>query len=338
MKKILISLMVIAVAVGLVASASGAFFSDKETSTGNTFTAGTIDLAVDGNTQWTETYTFDDIKPCEVNWIEFVAENVGGNPAVVWKHIHVTSTETGTVTEPECTDQGGTWDNGTCTWGAAGDNNAIDTVMTYDLIVVEEDGTEHVIFEEGDHIKVSDVDCVWMPLGTIEPGESITVKQSYHLQGEETENWAQGDTMTLDIELYAEQRLGSGPEQQSSKLFLDNKTGEDDWYFIPDDTWGLLSKASSFDLHAQGLQADTDYSLIVYPEPQTTWPWPITVKATGTSDAYGVLDITGITLGALTNEKIWLVLSDDINASDELEGWNPDDYLFEANLFTNPFP
>ncbi len=47
MKKILISLTVIAAAAAIVVGATGAFFSDTETSTDNVFTAGSIDLEVD---------------------------------------------------------------------------------------------------------------------------------------------------------------------------------------------------------------------------------------------------------------------------------------------------
>src|SRR3989344_9269580 len=47
MKKILLSLSMIAVVGVVVLGATGAFFSDTETSTGNTFTAGAIDLTVD---------------------------------------------------------------------------------------------------------------------------------------------------------------------------------------------------------------------------------------------------------------------------------------------------
>ncbi len=46
-KKILISLGVIVFASAVIIGATGAFFSDTETSTGNTFTAGSIDLKVD---------------------------------------------------------------------------------------------------------------------------------------------------------------------------------------------------------------------------------------------------------------------------------------------------
>ncbi len=47
MKKILLSLSMVAIVAVLGIGATGAFFSDSETSTGNTFTAGAIDLTVD---------------------------------------------------------------------------------------------------------------------------------------------------------------------------------------------------------------------------------------------------------------------------------------------------
>ena len=50
MKKVIISLSIIAAAAAIAVGATTAFFSDTETSTGNTFTAGSIDLTVD-NTQ-----------------------------------------------------------------------------------------------------------------------------------------------------------------------------------------------------------------------------------------------------------------------------------------------
>lgn len=49
MKKILLSLVVVAAASAVVIGATTAFFSDTETSTGNVFTAGAIDLKVDSD-------------------------------------------------------------------------------------------------------------------------------------------------------------------------------------------------------------------------------------------------------------------------------------------------
>ena len=55
-KKILISLSIIALAAVIVIGGTIAYFSDTETSTGNTFTAGAIDLTID-NTSYAIDYT-----------------------------------------------------------------------------------------------------------------------------------------------------------------------------------------------------------------------------------------------------------------------------------------
>jgi len=52
MKKILLSIATLALVGTVVAGATGAFFSDTETSTGNTFTAGSIDLKVDSTSHY----------------------------------------------------------------------------------------------------------------------------------------------------------------------------------------------------------------------------------------------------------------------------------------------
>jgi len=51
MKKILLSAVVVVAAAAVVVGATTAFFTDTETSTGNTFTAGAIDLKID-NSAW----------------------------------------------------------------------------------------------------------------------------------------------------------------------------------------------------------------------------------------------------------------------------------------------
>ena len=52
MKKILLSVGILAVVGAIVVGVTGAFFSDTETSTGNTFTAGSIDLKVDSTSHY----------------------------------------------------------------------------------------------------------------------------------------------------------------------------------------------------------------------------------------------------------------------------------------------
>lgn len=52
MKRILLSLLVIGTVGGTVFAATNAFFSDTETSTGNTFTAGKVDLTIDSTAHY----------------------------------------------------------------------------------------------------------------------------------------------------------------------------------------------------------------------------------------------------------------------------------------------
>lgn len=83
MKKILISVMVIAVVATVAAvGASGAWISSTATNTGNTFTAGTMDLKLWGG------WDFSDIKPCEdleETTVRF--KNIGPNPGYLYNKI-----------------------------------------------------------------------------------------------------------------------------------------------------------------------------------------------------------------------------------------------------------
>jgi len=68
MKKILLSLSIITAVAALVIGGTFAYFSDTETSTGNTFTAGTLNLNLtdtsdDGTESETVTWVFSDIAP-----------------------------------------------------------------------------------------------------------------------------------------------------------------------------------------------------------------------------------------------------------------------------------
>jgi len=77
MKKILISLMAIALVVGLVGAGTVAYFSDTETSTGNTFTAGTLDLNLDGGNANVVKFTVADVKPGDSGGGTWTVANVG---------------------------------------------------------------------------------------------------------------------------------------------------------------------------------------------------------------------------------------------------------------------
>jgi len=121
------------------------------------------------------------------------------------------------------------------------------------------------------------------------------------------------------------------------------------WEIVEDGARGKLKYNLSgvefeYGFNGHGLEANTNYSLIYYPEPQETWPWGVTVIDGGTANNGGNINLAGsVDLGIdLTGPadpynpeggaKIWLVLTADINASSQLAGWNPTEYLFENNL------
>ncbi len=225
-KKIILSMLPIGVTLAMVTGATTALFSDTETSTGNTFTAGTIDISVDGENPWQGTgyFTIDDMKPSDAEYKDFVINNVGGNEVDVWKHIDVTDHDGGTMNEPECEEQGGTWvddgaGSGHCDGGT--EVSDISQVINYDLLV---DG--ETIIDEAEDIQMSDVHSYWVYLGKIEPSESMDVTQSYHMQST-AGNEYQGDELDFNVELYAQQIRGC-PAPQSPEYSGYGKLAGDD--------------------------------------------------------------------------------------------------------------
>ena len=134
---------------------------------------------------------------------------------------------------------------------------------------------------------------------------------------------------------------GQAGESNVAFVELWEKDPSNGWEIIEDGAWGKLEYNLSGDefeyvFNGHGLEANTDYSLIYYPEPQTTWPWPVTVIDSGTTNRGGNINLVGsVDLGMdLDDAKIWLVLTADINAASELEGWNPSECLFEYDLIS----
>jgi len=350
MKKILLSVLTIGLVVVVAFGATRALFSDTETSTGNTFSAGTIDIAIDGKNPWEGSWNIEDMKPCETGYITFNIQNPGDNPLNVWKTIKNITTDEGVMTEPECQAEGGTWvDYGDHCIGETPKSNLHDW-MNYDLsvlvpIVNNQDDWYQTIFKDEDNKKVGQISGKRIFLGMIPAGGTMEVTQSYHLIPE-TGNWAQADTMTFDIEIYAEQLTGN--------VRLENKSGDPDWKILGGDgiwatlTYNLTGPTFDYSLSGKVTKNSTEYRLIYY-----TDPWagdnPGALIGTGTSTATGDITMSGsvdlgMDLPASSDQnhpegaKIWLVPSSDYNSSSASTGpmtsWSPADYLFETALIT----
>src|SRR3989344_7043000 len=126
MKKIILSLSMMAAIAVVAVGATGAFFSDPETATGNTFTAGAIDLGIDNTsyyngvanagTSWELDYdidsnngdgdvprqffNFSDLKPGDYGE-DTISIHVNNNESWMCADVALTSNDDNDCTEPE---------------------------------------------------------------------------------------------------------------------------------------------------------------------------------------------------------------------------------------------
>jgi len=229
MKKILLSLMIISGIAAAMVLGTRAFFSDTESNPNNVIQAGTIDISVNDQNPWTnggepliKAVGIDDLKPGMQKEITFKVNNVGDNDLVLWKMVKVTNRDGGISTEPERE--------------VGGDViNDIDSQIHYDMTV----GGVNIIPMTWD-VMMSDVADIWIPMGKLIPGGEINVSQIYKLD-ENTGNAYQGDTVTFDIVLYAEQLNAPGPAPTTRGVVLENKNEADNFVPVMDNVWGILT-------------------------------------------------------------------------------------------------
>lgn len=194
MKKILISLSIIAAVAVIAIGATTAYFSDTETSSGNTLTTGTLDLYVNGeNPLEGPIITLKDMKPSDKRESEPIILHVADNPGHLYKHIKEVKCEQGTQTEPEELEEGDT------------PKSDLPNYTWFDLKVNEN------IFIPDEKVKLNDLISKWIYLGKYYPEKDAQVIQSFHLDKSVT-NWAQGDVCTFSEEFMVLQANAPHPE------------------------------------------------------------------------------------------------------------------------------
>jgi len=354
MKKLIFTLMSCVLCLGLVGG-SFAYFNDYETSTGNTFTAGIVDISVDNENPWvsgSSKFNFTNVKPCEIKEATVTLKNVGDNDVKVWKHIYDVvcaggvNNFGGASSEPEYVEGGGQFDaSGQPTGAGYTERCNLSAYVVYDLYV-----DDVPIYEESDYVRIGEIACTYIYLGELAPREEMEVKQSYHLMAwpdaaeDQITNWAQGDTMTFSIEFYAEQTTGGAPGPvgglaPQKTILLENKDPVTWDPITGDGIGGTLTYQTSgttfdYDLTASGLAGSSSYELIYYAGD----PWPgagSLLIATYVTDASGAISAIGQSaeLGMdLVAAKIWLVPAADFNeGAGQMSAWNPGSYLFEGS-------
>ena len=103
MKKILGLTVVALMVMGLVGGGTWAFFSDVETSVGNTWGAGTLDLEVDTENPWASApISISDIAPGDISTsVNITAKNIGNLAGDLYMRINGYTDAGGTNPEPE---------------------------------------------------------------------------------------------------------------------------------------------------------------------------------------------------------------------------------------------
>jgi len=336
MKRIFLSLITIGIVSAGVFGATKAFFTDTETSVGNTFSAGTIDIAVDNQNPWTRTspYTFTDMKPSQTDYIDFVVHNVGTNPVNLYKTLTNFVTSNGEQSEPELEAD------------STGLINDVDNWINYDLKVELYDvnptgnpGAQPVWWENiytdgmGYDIKLGTRENQPMYLGMIPTGKWMKVYQSYHMVPE-TGNEYQGDQLTFGIVLTAEQ-LGI------HALHLENKTEVDGqsysmWWdtTYADLTYKVKDRKFDYTLSVND-QANGNYDLVAW-EGYPSWTWgppTVTVLANVTVNGDDPVVSDSVELNQdLTNAKVWLIQGTTPPGTTRVLPWPLPNALYETGL------
>lgn len=204
MKRIISSGVMLVALLALVAGGTGAFFSDTETSTGNVFAAGAIDIAITdiahtpsepnlvGFTENTNgwSFSFSDLKPLDKGTVTYTLSNQD-NEAYVCAMVEEKSNNDNNINDPETT-------AGDVTPGLGG--GELGQFLNFKF------GTQSG--------SLAAISGVWQTVGTI-PSPGIlptaidycfgTFSGSNCVAGAGNDNLAQTDSLTADVKFYAVQ-------------------------------------------------------------------------------------------------------------------------------------
>ncbi len=136
-KKVIIGLtMLLLLSLGAVGTFTWTYFTDTETSTGNYFQAGTMDLIVDSENPWASTaITLSPMYPGGPGTSTAIVLTGSGNMTNADLYYRITNVGTsgGSITEPECSEESGTWAVGACGGGGWAPDDDVHDAITVDF-------------------------------------------------------------------------------------------------------------------------------------------------------------------------------------------------------------
>ena len=237
-KSILGSILVIAMVTAMLTVGTKSFFSDLEVSTGNTFTAGTMDLKIDCNSKWYDAagnekgsiyfdekdliagedkfFNWDDIKPGD-HGEATISIHVYDNDAWGWLHLIDVKNDENGLMEPEIAAGDNTTDEGEMNkylqfmiWRDWGEDRIPGTNDEGEGDNILQD-TEEIVFK-GTAADLAGYECNW--LGPYELKACVTYYFGIAWQLPfDTGNIVQSDSFSFGIEFYVEQ-IANNPNPQ----------------------------------------------------------------------------------------------------------------------------
>jgi len=146
-KETWVSMVTIWLAIAVIGVGTYAYFTDTESSMGNTMTAGVLNLQVDGADPYAgQLINIMDLKPGVTRYSNTIPVTVNDNPGKIYKRLTVTC------------------------------DKSLDTVIWFDLSVM---GEQIIPTEE---MKLSEINNVWIYLGDFPADTIIPVVQSFTLE------------------------------------------------------------------------------------------------------------------------------------------------------------
>lgn len=203
MLRIVKSFLTIAVVAAIAVGATGAYFSDEVTSIGNTFTAGTLELNVDGAHNNVVKFNATNMKPGSQLKGSYVVANVGSiNGYLDVESIVVTDTENG------CNAAESLAGDVTCDNPGVGQGELSQVVNLRLFIDRDGDGwigAGDTVFYNG---KVTDLPTSFELNELIGAGGSTKIVALLDWWSTSSDNLAQNDTMQLDMTFELAQTTG----------------------------------------------------------------------------------------------------------------------------------
>ncbi|MDD4255014.1 MAG: TasA family protein [Methanofollis sp.] len=206
--KILYGVMGIALVSLLIGGGTYAYFSDTETSEGNVFTAGTLDLSVNDTNPWSVPLTLGNMTPGQsTSFGSLTLTNVGSLTGDLYMNITgvvdggglaVYPAAGGVSSEPEYVAEGATWDG--AAWDATGWAAQDDISTMFTIICNNETGAVSGI--NGTHL--SDPHTYTLIKNNLTAGSGTDLSLNFHLDPA-AGNEYQGDNSTFTIQFYLAQ-------------------------------------------------------------------------------------------------------------------------------------